>query len=184
MLAKVAAVSQFPGFVNWSYADQTKSDPSPGGRRYQPQFFTATEYQTIDQLSELIIPEDGTPGARAAGVAEFIDFMTAADSEIQRSFRNGLVWLDKTAKAAHGNAFLQLPEQRQTELLRQAASAKPGTEGHAFFDLVRRYTVMGYYTSRIGLKELDFPGLQMYAQSPACPHHDDPEHKHLSGSRV
>jgi gluconate 2-dehydrogenase gamma chain len=48
---------------------------------------------------------------------------------------------------------------------------------------MRRYTVMGYYTSRIGLEELDFPGLKMYAQSPACPHKDDPEHRHLPAAR-
>ena len=28
-------------------------------------------------------------------------------------------------------------------------------------------------------KELDNPALKFYAESPACPHKDDPEHKHL-----
>ncbi len=42
--------------------------------------------------------------------------------------------------------------------------------GHEFFLLVRRYTVMGYYTSRVGLEELDFPGFKLYTESPACPH--------------
>jgi gluconate 2-dehydrogenase gamma chain len=44
---------------------------------------------------------------------------------------------------------------------------------------MREYTVMGYYTSRIGLEQLDYPGLKFYSASPECPHKDDPEHLHL-----
>jgi gluconate 2-dehydrogenase gamma chain len=44
---------------------------------------------------------------------------------------------------------------------------------------MRKYTVLGYYTSRIGLEELDYPGLRLYSSSPECPHKGDPEHKHL-----
>jgi hypothetical protein len=51
--------------------------------------------------------------------------------------------------------------------------------GGEFFRLFREYTVMGFYTSEIGLKQLDFPGLKFYSESPACPHKDDPEHLHL-----
>ncbi len=57
-------------------------------------------------------------------------------------------------------------------------------QGTAFFKLIRRYTVMGYYTSRIGLEELDFPGLKFYSQSPECPHKNDPEHRHLPAARA
>jgi hypothetical protein len=39
---------------------------------------------------------------------------------------------------------------------------------------------MGFYTSRIGLEELDFPGLRFYAESPGCPHVDDRGHLRLS----
>ena len=40
---------------------------------------------------------------------------------------------------------------------------------------MRNYTVMGYYTSRAGLEELDYPGLRFYSASPECPHKDDPD---------
>src|SRR5579875_364704 len=89
MLAKVAVIGQFPGFSRWVCAAEHHPaehhmDASPSRpEKYTPQFFTPAEYRTIDQLSELIIPADTTPGAREAGVAEFIDFMTASDSEIQ-----------------------------------------------------------------------------------------------------
>jgi len=48
-----------------------------------------------------------------------------------------------------------------------------------FFDLIREYTLMGFYTSRVGLQELDYPGLKFYSESPSCPHVNDREHLHL-----
>ena len=151
--------------------------PQPRPEKYELQFFTPDEYATIDQVSELIIPVDRTPGAREAGVAEFIDFMTASDEDIQQPFRTGLSALETAAKQKHGNAFVHLPETQQTELLRSMAAGS--AEDQAFFKLIRKYTVMGYYTSRIGLEELDYPGLRLYTHSHACPHKGDPEHKHL-----
>ena len=41
---------------------------------------------------------------------------------------------------------------------------------------------MGFYTSRIGLEALDYPGLKLYSESPGCPHPGDPEHLHLSNA--
>ena len=73
---------------------------------------------------------------------------------------------------------------QQTSLLESVAyknKFRPGeVRGREFFTLVREYTVMGFYTSEVGLKELDYPGLKFYAESPACPHKDDPEHLHLT----
>jgi hypothetical protein len=43
--------------------------------------------------------------------------------------------------------------------------------------------VTGFYTSEIGFKELDNPGLKFYSESPECPHKGDPEHRHLSQTR-
>ena len=149
----------------------------PRPAKYEPQFFTPDEYAAIDHLSELIIPADRTPGAREAGVAEFIDFMTASDSEIQHPFRTGLSGLDAASKQKHGAAFVHLPEAQQTELLHSLAAGS--AEDKAFFKMIRKYTVMGYYTSRIGLEELDYPGLKLYTHSPSCPHKGDPEHKRL-----
>ena len=184
MLAKVAVIGQFPGFSKWIYAAEHEMNSSTQKRpeHYHPQFFTPTEYATIDQLSELIIPADGSPGAREAGVAEFIDFMTATNTTIQQPFRAGLASLNAAAKQKHGNAFVSLPEDQQTVLLRSFAAGPQ--EARAFFKLIRRYTVMGYYTSRVGLQELDYPGLKLYSQSPGCPHKGDPEHKRLSTSRT
>ena len=53
-------------------------------------------------LPEIIIPSDATPGAKEAGVAEFIDFMVASDPEVQYPFRMGLAWLNAHSERTVG----------------------------------------------------------------------------------
>jgi hypothetical protein len=137
-------------------------------------------------LTELIIPRDETPGAKEAGVSEFIDFMAAhGEDDLQKPMQDGLEWLEQASRKAHGSSFADLGPQEQTALLEAVASKRDAVDkrGRDFFLLIRRYTVMGYYTSRIGLEELSYPGLRFYEQSPACPHTNDPEHKHLPPPR-
>jgi hypothetical protein len=186
MLAKAAVASQFPGFSRWVFGQQhdhgTDSAPPARVADYKPSYFSPSEYHTIDVLTGLIIPKDDSPGAQEAGVSEFIDFMAAhGEKEIQQPMRDGLRTLDSTARKAHGANFVELTPGQQAEILNGAAQRNG--DGHTFFRLIRRYTVMGYYTSAIGLKELDFPGLRFYTESPTCPHTNDPEHKHLPPPR-
>jgi gluconate 2-dehydrogenase gamma chain len=184
MLSKVALVSQFPGFSRWSFAAQHAPAAPPKAASYQPQFFSTAEYRLLDQLSELILPRDETPGARDAGVAEFIDHMVAHDPDIQFRFRRGLGLVNALAFQTHSRDFMLLPMEQQEDLLRSiAAPDRSELEGPAFFSLLRTYTVMGYYTTHIGLEALDYPGLRLYSASPECTHKDDPEHLHLSAPR-
>ena len=193
MLAKAAAASQFPGFSRWVFGQQHEHTgnvaPPPRAPNYQPSYFSAFEYRTIDILTGLIIPPDESPGAQEAGVSEFIDFLAAhGEEEIRQPMRDGLKWLDATAKKDDGASFAVLSNKQQTEILKTVAyrdgAAQGDSEGQAFFRLIRRYTVMGYYTSRAGLTALDYPGLQFYTESPSCPHAGDPEHRRLPPPRV
>jgi hypothetical protein len=150
---------------------------------YAPQFFSATEYRAVERLTEMIIPSDGGAGAREAGVSEFVDFMVFSDPSLQYKFRFGLGWLDAHSERLYSKAFIELEPGQQNLILRRLAYKKEfrdGEEdGRVFFVLMREYAVMGFYTSRVGLEELDYPGLKFYSESPACPHVNDREHVHL-----
>lgn len=186
ILGTAAAAAQFPGFSKWAFAcghagpAATQIKPAS----YRPQFFSAAEYAVVERLAEMIVPSDGTPGAKEAGVAEFIDFMVASDPGVQYSFRTGLSWLEAHSQGTQGKRFVALTPQQQNSVLEPLAykdKARAGEEdGRAFFRLMREYTVTGFYTSEIGYKELNHPALKFYAESPECPHKDDPEHRHLS----
>jgi hypothetical protein len=189
ILGTAAAAAHFPGFSKWSFAcghiGNAALQIKPA--MYQPQFFTVAEYAAVERLAEMIIPSDATPGAKEAGVAEFIDFMVASDPEPQYAFRSGLAWLNAHSERTLGKKFVELTPEQQASLLDPLGfkdKARPGEEdGRKFFALVREFTVTGFYTSEIGYKELDNPSLKFYSESPECPHQGDPEHLHLSLTR-
>lgn len=185
ILGTATAAAHFPGFSRWGlacgHARNALSQVKP--THYQPQFFTPAEYDLVERLADIIIPSDSTPGAKEAGVAEFIDFMVAHTPEDQYPFRMGLASLNAASEQVNGKSFLQLSEDQQTSLLTPLAfkdKTRPADgDGRRFFHLMRNYTVTGFYTSEIGYKDLDNPALKFYSEIPDCPHKDDPEHKHL-----
>jgi gluconate 2-dehydrogenase gamma chain len=189
ILGTAAAVAQFPGFSKWGFAcghiGNAALQIKPTA--YRPQFFTAAEYAMVERLAEIIIPSDRTPGAKEAGVAEFIDFMVASDPDEQYGFRTGLTWLNAHSDQTVGKRFVELTSEQQTSLLEPLGfkdKARRGEEtGRRFFSTMREYTVTGFYTSEIGFRELDNPALKFYSESPECPHKDDPEHRHLSPAK-
>jgi gluconate 2-dehydrogenase subunit 3-like protein len=191
ILALAAGASGFPGFVRWTFACGHGSAALLQIRpaAYTPRFFTAPEYATVERLAEIIVPSDDTPGAREAGVAEFIDFMVSSDPGVQYRFRYGLTWLDAHAGKLHGRRFVELDAPTQAALLEPLAyrdRERAGEEeGRAFFKLMREHTLMGFYTSKIGLQQLDYPGLKTYYPAlPGCPHPGDPEHLHLPAPKA
>jgi gluconate 2-dehydrogenase gamma chain len=185
ILSIAAVAARFTGFVRWTFACEHVSADSTQIRSatYAPQFFSASEYRAVERLTEMIVPSDGGAGAREAGVSEFVDFMVWSDPTLQYKFRFGLGWLDAHSERLYSKPFIELEPGQQNLILRRLAYKKEfcdGEEdGRVFFALMREYTLMGFYTSRVGLEELDYPGLRFYSESPSCPHVNDREHVHL-----
>lgn len=205
----IAAVAgTFPGFNKWAFAcpqehpqpaSAAASHPNP----YKPMFFSPEHYRMVEHLAEMIIPEDETPGARQAGVAEFIDFMVAnrvpvtggrdvrrtedaieMGNEAQAAFLLGIDWINARCQGEFSHSFMECTPEQQNNLLEELAYKerfRPTTEvGRQFFRMIRDYTVVGYYTTKIGLESLGYPGLRTsWPKMPGCTHPDDPEHAHL-----
>jgi len=201
-----AVASSFPGFSKWAFAcpqDHPKVSSQVGAASYKPLFFSPQQYQMVEHLAEMIIPEDDSPGAKQAGVAEFIDFMVAnrapvstsrdirstddaiaAGNEAQNRFLAGLDWINARSHSEFKREFMDCTPEQQNSLVEELAykaKFKPTTEsGRAFFQMMRDYTVVGYYTTKIGLQSIGYPGLRtVWPKMPGCPHPDDPEHAHL-----
>jgi hypothetical protein len=121
-----------------------------------------------------MIPTDEvSPGARAAGVHDWIDFVVAnSPVEVQERWREGLAALDRSSQESCGRRFFELDQDAQRKLLEKFAAHEeyPSTPGERFFALAKEATVDGYYTSEIGLmKDLRYQG-GSYASEPdtAC----------------
>ncbi|HTV55302.1 MAG TPA: gluconate 2-dehydrogenase subunit 3 family protein, partial [Terriglobia bacterium] len=84
-------------------------------------------------------------------------------------WREGLTWLDQHSHQKYGAEFLKLTGAQEVEILEVAGSRLKSEAGFRFFDLIKRESVRGYYTSRQGLRELDYRGNSFYPESPGCP---------------
>lgn len=127
-------------------------------------FFTDDEFALVDELTEIIIPADEkSGGARAAKVAEYIDFRVAEafDAADRDRWRAGLKRIDEISMEQNGAAFLKAsPDQRAAVLSRISVNeAKPQKPEELFFRTLKDATVWAYYTSKIGIHDdLDYPG--------------------------
>ncbi len=121
-------------------------------------FLTPAELALLDELAEIIIPtDDHSPGARAAGVAAYLDGRLAESLEPawQASWRAGLKAVEELSQRLHGKPFLQAsPEQRIAVVTRMAAGeSNPRTPEERFFQELKRQTAQAYYTSKIGIHQ-------------------------------
>src|SRR5436309_2376500 len=127
-----------------------------GPSELAPRFLTASEFALLDELTELIIPADEhSPGARAAGVAGYIDGRLAESLEPdwQAQWRSGLQAVEGLSRELNGKPFLEAtPDQRVAVLIRMAAGEQdPKTAPERFFRELNGWTARGYYTSKIGI---------------------------------
>ena len=147
---------------------------------WAPKVFDAHQNETVVVLSEMIIPQTDTPGAKAAKVNEFVDLVLDDASESDRKqFLKGLAWMDARAQELFGADFVSAAPEQQTALLTILASAKnkafEDQAGIDFFNAIKGLTITGYYTSEIGMKqELGDDGQLFFLEYPGCTH---PQHK-------
>jgi hypothetical protein len=148
--------------------------PHEQGEVWSPQLLSAAEAETVAALADAIIPTTDTPGARAALVHQYIDWVLGSgDAEEARSFRAGIAAFDGAAQTAHGAGFAALTTEQQTALLGTRAAEFDDTD--SFLAAAKRLTIDGYYTSEIGMREeLDYQGNAFVGRFDGCTH---PEHQ-------
>jgi glucoside 3-dehydrogenase (cytochrome c) hitch-hiker subunit len=147
---------------------------------WKPLFFDAHENETVEVLTEMIIPTTKTPGAKSAMVNRYIDlFLNDEDVDRKKSFLQGLSWLDGRTIALYQKPFVGLTAEQQDALLASLAdpdNTKPEDQpGVRFFEEIKDLTIFGYYTSKIGMEqELEYGGDDYHTEFPGACHH--PEH--------
>jgi gluconate 2-dehydrogenase gamma chain len=132
------------------------------GAAAAPKALSPQQFRTLERLTDLIIPVDaGKPGALQAGVPAWIDALVNVNGDLKSRYVTGLAWLDQTMTTQHKTAFATATPAQQTALLDVIAFKENKTPDNApgvdFFILARRMTVDGFYTSDIGIRDLN-PG--------------------------
>lgn len=137
-------------------------------------FFNKHEMETVTQLSNIIIPADSRSGnAQKAGVPDYIDYTVATQPDKQTQMRGGINWLDAQCQKRYGHDFVNCSESQKTAIIDEIAfpdHVKPEMkQGAAFFNEMRIMTAAGFWTSEMGIKDLQYKGNQFVAHWDGCP---------------
>ena len=141
---------------------------------FEPAFFTEHELNTVNVLVDLIIPADDRSGsATEAGVPAFMDFMMMDRPYMQLPMRGGLAWIDAECRKRFASAFIDCSSSQQTELLDAIAFpeiASPDvSSGVAFFNSFRDLTASGFWSSKMGVEDLQYIGNEVVHEWNGCP---------------
>jgi hypothetical protein len=170
----------------------------PRSGPYRSHFFSADEFRAVTRLIEILLGNvDAGALAEsaewldlhlyaAAGVREAarrLDPLHRAlavayygttpvteleTADLQGVARDGLAAMAEHSERRFGRPFLDLAGPEQLDLVREISQLAPETALRRFYDLVRHEAIRGYYTTRAGLKELDYKGNAYYAECPGC----------------
>jgi hypothetical protein len=170
MLRILAAGAALPALSTDMFAFFRGAHPAAG---YELRTLNAHQNATVVVMTDLIIPETDTPGAKAAKVNEFIDVILTewATAEERQNFLDGLTGVDKQSNELFGKNFVDASPLQQVTLLRalddySATERAQKREKHGntvpefdtqlkgkFYDVFRDITLHGYYTSEIGFTQ-------------------------------
>ena len=177
MIAAVPAAVALPGAVLPPWIDRAARAAHEailaGG--FVPDFFTAHEWATVRMLVDVVIPRDERSGsATDAGVPEFMDFTMTDRPNQQAWMRDGLAWLDAESGRRFGGArFVDLLPPQYKTLLDDIAfprtAAPEMSDGVTFFNRFRDLTATGFYSSRVGVEDLNYIGNRFVGQWDGCP---------------
>ncbi len=175
-----AAGAVLPAFSPEMFALFRQAQPPPG---YSVRTLNSHANDTVVAMIDQIIPATDTPGAKGARVNEFIDVILTewATPGERKNFLDGLAGIDKQSQSLYGKNFADATPEQQLIQLRAIDDAamsnrvvrprhgntisKPDSqlEGN-FWEVFKRITIHGYYTSEIGftqeLKLEIIPGAQ------------------------
>jgi len=130
-------------------------------------FLNDDDSATVAAIAERIMPgAPGKPGARDAGVLNYIDLALAGAYADQEDFyRRGLAALDAHCRATYNEPFVKLGDQRQDEVITALEQGKAPAftwpSAQAFFNTVRNHVMEGMFGDPIYGGNKDFAGWRL-----------------------
>jgi gluconate 2-dehydrogenase gamma chain len=157
----------------WRFVDDARS-LADEGIAFAPKFFTPAELRTVGVLADMIIPRDERSGsATDAGVPEFMDFIMTDRPNNQKWMRSGLAWIDAQSTTRFGKPFADVTVSQREQILNDIAwparAVATMADGVTFFNRFRDLTSSGFWSSRIGVKDLRYIGSTFNPNWNGCP---------------
>ncbi len=144
------------------------------GAGFAPKFFTDAEFRLVRILADMTIPRDARSGSASdAGVPEFMDFIMIDMPWHQKWMRPGLAWLDTQAQSRFSKSFVNATAAEREKILDDIAwparAPQALAEGVRFFNSFRDLTATGFWSSRIGVRDLQYIGNKFVPVWNGCP---------------
>jgi hypothetical protein len=144
------------------------------GQQYQPKVFTPAEWRTARVLVDLVIPRDARSGsATDARVPEFMDVFMETRENMRTWMRTGLAWLDDECRKRFSKTFVECGDTQRKAVLDDIAwprRARPEMQaGVRFFTNFRNFTSSGFWSSKMGVDDLQYMGNRPTATWNGCP---------------
>jgi hypothetical protein len=158
---------------------QTQSTPKAPPRhahetRSAARFFTPEQHALLDELTETIIPEDShSGGAKAARVTDFIDktLRETQNEDQKRTWKEGLPLIDSMSRHYNGKSYVDASPEERIAVLTVLSDNERMTDlpEVKFFKDLKHLTVIGYYTSRVGIHDdLQYRGNRVLQEYVGC----------------
>jgi hypothetical protein len=158
--------------------------PTEAVEEWKPAFFDDHQNQSLLALAERIVP-----GSSRAQVDRFLDTALSADTQdSQQKFVAALNALEGEALRQFTRSFKDLSAGQQDSVLTAAATAQPSSPAppaptadvprpealppapglRDYFDHLKGWITMAYYSSEVGMKELGWTGESFFESFPGC----------------
>ncbi|MEA2905084.1 MAG: gluconate 2-dehydrogenase gamma chain [Alphaproteobacteria bacterium] len=130
-------------------------------------FLNQDDAAAVEAFAERLMPgAPGQPGARDAGVLNYIDLALAgAYADQQDFYRRGLAALEDYCRKAHGKSFVQLGAAQQDEVIKAVEEGKAAgftwPSAQAFFNTLRTHTIEGMFADPVYGGNKDFAGWRL-----------------------
>jgi gluconate 2-dehydrogenase gamma chain len=130
-------------------------------------FLNADDSTALEAFAERLMPgEPGIPGARDAGVLNYIDLALAgAYADMQEFYRRGFAALDEHCRKTYAKSFVALDPAQQDAVITALTEGKAASftwpTSQAFFNTVRTHTMEGMFADPIYGGNKDFAGWRM-----------------------
>lgn len=170
---KALAVAPLAATITWSRDEVERAAEHVArhaDQQFAPAFFNAQEFRTVSVLVDDIIPADDRSGAAtSAKVPEFMDFILNDGGQGARTnMRNGLTWLNQEAQKRFAKTYPDSAQAERNQILDDIAwPARARDEFRAnvmWFNTFRNLTASGFFSSRVGYRDLNYTGNAMLPQ--------------------
>ncbi|MEA2762949.1 MAG: gluconate 2-dehydrogenase gamma chain [Gemmatimonadaceae bacterium] len=172
-IAAALGLSKVDHAKAWQLVDDAR-ELAAEGIAFAPKYFTPAEFRTVGILADMIIPRDDRSGsATDAGVPEFMDFIMIDKPGNQQWMRAGLAWIDAQSTTRFGKPFAGAGASQREQILNDIAwparAAATLSDGVSFFNRFRDLTSSGFWSSKMGVKDLRYVGNTFNPNWNGCP---------------